>query len=258
MAKLTITRQDLAESHHASSTNGLELRRNCQAERAVASDSRLFLREIRNLPDEICAMGSIFCRAPEHPLMMSPKTSWGGTGLWQQGVVRTWGDSSRNLGRVGPKQFFQQDFSARSVEAKKRMRVIQTQLTCNETATSQGTRQPVRTSWRFAGLLCLLALLCPTGLFAQSFAYVNNQSGVSNSISSFSVDTGGVATSLGTTSTGGTGATVACAAIDRIRPTWPAISCLFPTAATSRSVCFTSLRPLALSLQSPDHPSRAA
>jgi hypothetical protein len=33
---------------------------------------------------------------------------------------------------------------------------------------------------------------------------------------------------------------------------------LFPTAATSRSVCFTSLRPLALSLQSPDHPSRAA
>jgi len=78
------------------------------------------------------------------------------------------------------------------------------------------TKILVRTSWRFAGLLCLVALLCPMGLLAQNFTYVNNQNGVSNSIASFSVDTGGVATSLGTISTGGTGATVACPGIDRI------------------------------------------
>src|SRR5450432_110482 len=96
------------------------------------------------------------------------------------------------------------------------MRVFQTQPICAKTAAHQKTRTMVRTSWHLAVLLCLLTLLCPTGLFAQSFAYVNNQSGVSNSIASFSVDTGGVATSLETISTGGTGANVACAGIDRI------------------------------------------
>jgi hypothetical protein len=96
------------------------------------------------------------------------------------------------------------------------MRVNKAQPTCTKTFAQQKTRTLVRTFWRFAGLLCLLALLGPTGLLAQNFTYVNNQSGVSNSIASFSVDTGGVATSLGTISTGGTGAPVACAGIDRI------------------------------------------
>jgi len=70
--------------------------------------------------------------------------------------------------------------------------------------------------WRYAALTCFLVLLSPLGLHAQNFAYVNNQSGVSNSVSVFSVDTGGVATAAGTVSTGGAGATVACPGIDRI------------------------------------------
>jgi uncharacterized repeat protein (TIGR01451 family) len=65
-------------------------------------------------------------------------------------------------------------------------------------------------------LLCLLVLLFPFVLNAQNFIYINNETGTSNTISSFSVDTGGVLTSLGSVSTGGTGGTVACAAIDRI------------------------------------------
>ncbi|MFI5103508.1 MAG: beta-propeller fold lactonase family protein, partial [Terriglobales bacterium] len=64
-------------------------------------------------------------------------------------------------------------------------------------------------------LLCLI-VFASMGLQAQNFVYVNNQNGVSNSISIFAVDTGGVATLSGTISTGGTGATVACAGIDRI------------------------------------------
>ncbi len=69
----------------------------------------------------------------------------------------------------------------------------------------------------FPKLLFLLVILCPIALSAQTnFVYVNNQSGVTNNIASFSVDAGGVATSIGTVSTGGTGATVACAGIDRI------------------------------------------
>jgi 6-phosphogluconolactonase (cycloisomerase 2 family) len=69
----------------------------------------------------------------------------------------------------------------------------------------------------FAMLLFFLAILCPLMLTAQTnFVYVNNQSGVSNSITLYSVDAGGVATSAGTVNTGGTGATVACAGIDRI------------------------------------------
>src|SRR5689334_5330698 len=98
----------------------------------------------------------------------------------------------------------------------RRMRVNEAQAKCTKTFARQMTKMLVRTSWRFAGLLCLVALLCPMGLLAQNFTYVNNQSGVSNSIASFSVDTGGVATSIGTISTGGTGATVACPGIDRI------------------------------------------
>jgi 6-phosphogluconolactonase (cycloisomerase 2 family) len=69
----------------------------------------------------------------------------------------------------------------------------------------------------FAMLLFFLAILCPLMLTAQTnFVYVNNQSGVSNSITLYSVDAGGVATSVGTVNTGGTGATVTCAGIDRI------------------------------------------
>jgi 6-phosphogluconolactonase (cycloisomerase 2 family) len=96
------------------------------------------------------------------------------------------------------------------------MRVGESKPICTEAAIHQETRPSARIAWRFAALLCLLALLCPLALNAQNFAYVNNQSGVSNSITAFSVDTGGVATSIGTVSTGGTGATVACAGIDRI------------------------------------------
>ena len=78
-------------------------------------------------------------------------------------------------------------------------------------------RASAESSRRFAMLLFLFVMLCPIALSAQTnFVYVNNQSGVSNNVASFSVDTGGVATSIGTVSTGGTGATVACAGIDRI------------------------------------------
>ena len=72
-------------------------------------------------------------------------------------------------------------------------------------------------SRRFAMLLFLFVILCPFALSAQTnFVYVNNQSGVTNNVTTFSIDAGGVATSIGTVSTGGTGATVACAGIDRI------------------------------------------
>jgi len=81
------------------------------------------------------------------------------------------------------------------------MRVNEAQPKCTKTFAQQKTKTLVRTWWRFAGLLCLVALLCPMGLLAQNFTYVNNQSGVSNSIASFSIDAGGVATSLGTIST---------------------------------------------------------
>ena len=102
-------------------------------------------------------------------------------------------------------------------------------------------------SRRFAMLLFLFVILCPFALSAQTnFVYVNNQSGVTNNVASFSVDTGGVATSLGTVSTGGTGATVAVPASTGLRSTLPAICCLFPMVATRRSVCFASLRRLAL------------
>ena len=74
-----------------------------------------------------------------------------------------------------------------------------------------------KASSHFVRLLCLLAIVCPVALSAQTnFVYVNNQSGVSNNVAAFSVDAGGVATSIGTVSTGGAGATVACAGIDRI------------------------------------------
>jgi 6-phosphogluconolactonase (cycloisomerase 2 family) len=96
------------------------------------------------------------------------------------------------------------------------MRVNESKLICAGAAPYKEARPSARTPWRFAALLCLLAWLCPFALHAQNFAYVNNQSGVSNSIASFSVDAGGVLASLGTVSTGGTGATVACAGIDRI------------------------------------------
>jgi hypothetical protein len=84
------------------------------------------------------------------------------------------------------------------------------------TGTALQVRLSARTAWSLARFLFLFVMLCPLALYGQNFAYVNNQSGVSNSIAAFSVDTGGVATLVGTVSTGGTGATVACAGIDRI------------------------------------------
>src|SRR5690349_18518024 len=95
------------------------------------------------------------------------------------------------------------------------MRIIEAKVIFTEAAPLQA-RTSAWTSRSFATLVFLLALLCPLALYGQNFAYVNNQSGVSNSITSFSVDTGGVAALLGTVSTGGTGAPVACAGIDRI------------------------------------------
>ncbi len=96
------------------------------------------------------------------------------------------------------------------------MRIHDANLMCAETA-MRGKQNTAGSFWLFAALLCILAVLCPLGLQAQTnFAYVNNQNGVSNTIAIFSVDTGGVATSLGNVNTGGVGATVACAGIDRI------------------------------------------
>jgi hypothetical protein len=97
------------------------------------------------------------------------------------------------------------------------MLAIETQFIGTETTTkAHRTKASAGAFWPFAALLCFLMLLCPLGLSAQNFIYVNNTNGPSNSISSFSVDTGGVLTSLGTVSTGGVGATVACTGIDRI------------------------------------------
>ena len=95
------------------------------------------------------------------------------------------------------------------------MQTLRAYLSCAGLAT-QKEHHSAGKSCRFATLLCLLALLCPLGLHAQNFVYVNNQSGASNSVAAFSVDAGGVLTSLGTVNTGGTGATVACAGVDRI------------------------------------------
>jgi uncharacterized repeat protein (TIGR01451 family) len=95
---------------------------------------------------------------------------------------------------------------------------MQTQQAKLAPATATGIKHvSAESSRRFAMLLFLFVILCPIALSAQTnFVYVNNQSGVTNNIASFSVDAGGVATSIGTVSTGGTGATVACAGIDRI------------------------------------------
>jgi hypothetical protein len=96
------------------------------------------------------------------------------------------------------------------------MRIHDANLMCAETAMC-GKQNTAGSFWLFAALLCILAVLCPLGLQAQTnFAYVNHQNGVSNAIAIFSVDAGGVATSLGNVNTGGVGATVACAGIDRI------------------------------------------
>src|SRR5689334_4412368 len=94
------------------------------------------------------------------------------------------------------------------------MRTHQANLICAEPATQNQNFAGI--FWPFAILICTLALLCPLGLHAQNFVYVNNQNGVSNTISTFAVDAGGVVTSQGTVNTGGTGATVACTGIDRI------------------------------------------
>ena len=72
------------------------------------------------------------------------------------------------------------------------MQIQKANLICAEPARlkdhlSAGSSRP------FAALLFLLIMLCPLALRAQTnFVYVNNQSGVSNSIASFSVDAGGV------------------------------------------------------------------
>jgi hypothetical protein len=79
----------------------------------------------------------------------------------------------------------------------------------------------MRTHEKFftAALVCLVVLLCPLGLLAQTnYVYVNNQSGASNTIVGFSVDhAGALAPVPGSPfSTGGVGASVGCAGIDRI------------------------------------------
>ena len=105
-------------------------------------------------------------------------------------------------------------------------------------------RVSAESSHRFAMLLFLFVILCPIALSAQTnFAYVNNQSGVSNNVASFSVDAGGVATSMGTVSTGGAGATVACAGIDRITSNLASNLLFVSNGGNQRLAYFASLRP---------------
>ena len=75
------------------------------------------------------------------------------------------------------------------------MHVTETTFVCPKAVTRRRNKTFIRARWPFAALLCILALLCPLGLHAQTnYVYVNNQSGVANSIVGFSVDHAGVLT----------------------------------------------------------------
>lgn len=85
-------------------------------------------------------------------------------------------------------------------------------------AGTPGTRHSQARLWLFKALMCTVALLLPLGLHAQNYVYVTNRTTTSNSVSAFAVDAGGVLTAVPGSpfSTGGAGADVLCAAVDRI------------------------------------------
>src|SRR6185437_12269445 len=81
-----------------------------------------------------------------------------------------------------------------------------------------GNRHSAATLWTITFTALLLALASPVMLQAQNFVYVTNRTATTNSVSAFAVDAGGVLTSVPGSpfSTGGAGANVLCAAVDRI------------------------------------------
>jgi uncharacterized repeat protein (TIGR01451 family) len=99
------------------------------------------------------------------------------------------------------------------------MRVAMSNLLCNTVALLRDKAKSAGAFWPLAALACILALLLPLGLQAQTnYVYVNNRTATSNSISAFSVDTGGLLTAVPGSpfSSGGIGANVSCSAVDRI------------------------------------------
>ena len=81
-----------------------------------------------------------------------------------------------------------------------------------------GNRHSAATLRTITFTALLLALASPVMLQAQNFVYVTNRTATTNSVSAFAVDAGGVLTSVPGSpfSTGGAGANVLCAAVDRI------------------------------------------
>lgn len=81
-----------------------------------------------------------------------------------------------------------------------------------------------------AATLMAVAMLTPLTVHGQNFVYVTNRTATTNTISAFSVDAGGVVTAVPGSpfSTGGTGANIVCAAVDRI------------TVSPSRNLLFVS------------------
>ena len=95
------------------------------------------------------------------------------------------------------------------------MRIPVRTLNCAHNTTTSG--KPSISFRLCAVVVFLLALALPLSMQAQNFVYVNNQ-GATNTITAFSVDHAGLLTAVPGSpfATGGTGATVACSAVDRM------------------------------------------
>ncbi len=89
------------------------------------------------------------------------------------------------------------------------------------------------------------AFLLPATLHAQNnFVYVTNRTATTNSVSAFAVDAGGVLTPVANSpfSTGGVGANVLCAAVDRITVS-PSRNLLFVTNSGDQSISVFQIAP---------------
>ena len=86
--------------------------------------------------------------------------------------------------------------------------------------------------WALAAAL-LLAFILPVALQAQNFVYVTNRTLTTNTVSGFAVDAGGLLTPVPGSpfSTGGVGANILCAAVDRITR--------IPRPASANAVCLS-------------------
>ncbi len=98
-------------------------------------------------------------------------------------------------------------------------------------------------SWALLATVVSAFLLSAT-LHAQNFVYVTNRTATTNTISAFAVDAGGVLTPVANSpfSTGGVGANVLCAAVDRITIS-PSRNLLFATNSGDQTISVFQIAP---------------